>query len=114
MKAKARFPKRLRVMAEYASSGIWIVEPYGFFRHGMISHKRLGLPAELAAQFAEWIEWYWARLGSGPFDLAAFNQKGRSLALALKAFVGPNTEVVFEPETDDRGLRPSEVIQIPS
>lgn len=49
---------RLRVMADYLSSGIWIMKPVGPFRHAMISHKKIRLPADLAQQFNDWIEWY--------------------------------------------------------
>jgi hypothetical protein len=78
----------------------------------MMSHKRLGLPRELAHRFAAWIERYWDRADRKPFDTAAFNAEGRSLAIALKAFVGPHTEVIFEPETEDGGLGAPEVIEI--
>jgi hypothetical protein len=79
----------------------------------MVSHERLGLPAELASRFAAWIQRYWARADRKPFDTKAFNAEGRSLAIALKAFVGRNTEVVFEPETQDGRLGSSQEIQIP-
>jgi hypothetical protein len=105
-----RFPTRLRVMAEYASSGIWVAEPMGLFRHGMIEHKGLGLPDQLAASFAAWIERYWGRLQNG-FDIMAFNTEGRALAVALKAFVGADTEVVFQAEVEDGGLRAEETVQ---
>jgi len=97
-------------MAEYCSSGIWVTEPVGPFRHGMIDHKRLGLPKEMAERFAAWIEGYSGRLREG-FDARAFNVEGRVLAVALKAFVGPETEVVYEGETEDGGLLAPEIIQ---
>ena len=112
MAGQAVFPKRLRVMAEYGSSGIWVAEPCGLFRHGMIGLKRLRLPAELAGRFVAWIEKYWARLDHRPFDVVAFNAEGRSLALELKAFVGLETEVVFEPEAESGGLGAPEVIDL--
>ena len=107
-----RFPSCLRVMAEYGSSGIWVAEPFGPFRHGMVEHRKLGLPADLAARFAAWIEEYWARAEGRPLNVAAFNDEGRSLAIALKRFVGPNTRVVFEPELEDGGLGLPEIIEI--
>lgn len=105
------FPTRLRVMAEYDSSGVWVAEASGPFRHGMVGHEHLGLPPELASRFAFWIERYWARAGKGSFDVAAFNAEGRALAAALKSFVGEETEVVFEPETEEGGLGTPEVIE---
>ena len=46
-------------MAEYSSSGIWVIgggpKP---FRHGMIEHATLRLPAALARRFDDWIEAY--------------------------------------------------------
>jgi hypothetical protein len=109
--SKPQFPKCLRVMAEYGSSGIWVAEPCGPFRHGMIEYKKLGLPADLAARFAAWIEVYWAWAEGRPLDVAAFNEEGRSLAAALKRFVGPNTQVIFEPELEDGGLGQPEIIE---
>ena len=97
-------------MAEYGTSGIWAAESVGPFRHGMIGHKELGLPVELAAQFAAWVERYWARLRDD-FDAKAFNTDGRALAVALKEFVGSETEVVYEGEAEDGGLLPPEIIQ---
>jgi hypothetical protein len=101
--------KRLRVMAEYSSSGIWAAEPFGLFRHGMVGYARLGLPADLAARFAAWIEKYWRRLDGG-LDLVAFNVEGLELARALKRHVGASTEVVFAPESDEPGLRGDQII----
>lgn len=111
MAARRRLPKRLRVMAEYGSSGVWVAEACGPFRHGMIEHKRLSLPDGLAQRFAAWIERYWAVLDHRPFDVESFNAEGRSLAVALKAFVGAETEVVFEPETAEGGLGVPETIR---
>jgi hypothetical protein len=96
-------------MAEYGSSGIWVAEAVGPFRHGMIAHKKLGLSDELAERFAAWIERYWARLRDD-FDVKAFNAEGRALAVALKKFVGPETEVVYESETENGGLLAPQII----
>jgi hypothetical protein len=103
------FP-RLRVMAEYESSEIWAVEQMGPFRHGMVSYARLGLPTELAARFASWIESYLQRLNGGHFEASAFNAEGLALAQALKQHVGAATEVVFAPEAEDGGLLAEQVI----
>ena len=110
--AAVRVPRRLRVMAEYGSSGIWVAEPLGPFRHGMVEHKKLGLPDDLALRFAAWIEAYWARADHRPLDVPAFNAEGRALATALKRFVGPDTQVVYEPELEDEGLGPPEIIEV--
>jgi hypothetical protein len=90
-------------MAEYGSSGIWVIEPSGPFRHGMIEHRRLGLPKDLAARFEAWIESYWRILDkSVPFDKPAFVAEGRELARALKRFVGADVRVVYASEDDVR------------
>ena len=100
-----RFPEHLRVMAEYGSSGIWVVKPFGPFRHGMIEHKGLGLPDDVAHSFCVWIEKYWRVLDApAQFDAETFNLEGRKLARALKAFVGNDTEVVYVPINQDNTL----------
>jgi hypothetical protein len=96
-------------MADYSSSGIWVTEPVGLFRHGMIGHARLGLPSDLAARFNAWIELYWKNL-DGSLDLDAFNAEGLELAQELKQHVGRDTEVVFAPESEVAGLRPEQII----
>lgn len=82
--AKPPFPTRLRVMAEYGSSGIWVDGSVGPFLHAMARHRDLALPADLAARFVSWISWYWAKADKKPLDLKTFNAEGRSLAIALK------------------------------
>ncbi len=101
---------RLRIMAEYGSSGIWAAEPVGPFRHGMLSHGELGLTVQLAARFDTWIDRYWQRLDD-EFDAILFNAEGLELALELKRHVGPATEVVFAPESEDGGLEPDRVVE---
>ncbi len=110
MTRKKQHPfKRLRVMADYGSSGIWGATPVGPFRHGMVGYSRPRLPADLVARFEAWIEWYWQRLDGG-FEAAPFNAEGLELARALKRHVGPDTEVVYAPEAEDGGLEPEQVI----
>jgi tetratricopeptide (TPR) repeat protein len=75
----------------------------------MISHRHLGLPAELATSFEEWIALFGDR---GTLGLWEFNATGRTLAVALKTFVGPQTEVTFEPEDEDGGLAEAETIPL--
>jgi hypothetical protein len=101
---------KLRVMAEYGSSGIWAIEPIGPFRHGMLPHEKLGLPPELARQFESWISLYWKRTEPVPFDTVGFNAIGREAARQLKQFVGPETYVEYVPELPDGGLGPAEEI----
>jgi hypothetical protein len=106
-----RFPERLRVMAEYGSSGVWVVKPFGPFRHGMIGHKKLGLPDDLARGFREWIDKYWRVLDApAHFDAESFNLEGRRLAQALKAFVGSETDVVYSPISQDNKLEVEEQV----
>jgi hypothetical protein len=102
-------------MAEYESSGIWVVGQVGAFRHGMISHQELHLEAELSNRFDKWIYSYFGALPYQEFaeialDIDAFNAEGRELARLLKAFVGPDVHVEYVPETKT-GIGPSEVIQ---
>lgn len=111
-------------MAEYESSGIWVIGHIGPFRHGMIGHSSLDLPPELSARFDRWITHYLAcleddypdtkdgypELRDYTFDIATFNEEGRELARALKAHVGPECYVEFQPEAEN-GLGPAEVIE---
>jgi hypothetical protein len=80
---------RLRVMAEYTSSGICVIKPIGPFRHGMIEHKALRLPAKLAQEFNAWIEWYWDNLiEDGPaLDRAKYSLAGLDLTQKLKDWI---------------------------
>ncbi len=100
-------PARLRVMAEYSSSGIWVIDPGEFspFRHGMISYEQLGLPESLADEFKSWIAMYNNRLPDRKteINLQEFDRIGKDLAKKLKAFVGPNVYVEYEPEESDFG-----------
>ena len=91
---------RLRVMAEYASLGIWVIEGVGPFRHGMIEHASLNLPLALAQGFEAWIEGYNDNLGldGAIFDVHAFNAKGLRLATDLKRHLGPDVYVELIPE----------------
>ena len=108
-----KYPACLRVMAEYGSSGIWVVEPRGPFRHGMIEHQTLGLPADLAAAFDRWIEAYFMVLDDHEsFDVAGFNAEGRRLASLLKQVVGPDTRVLHASEAADGSLAQEEEVTL--
>jgi len=105
---------KLRVMAEYESSGIWVIEPVGPFRHGMIRHEALDVPSGLSSQFREWIDLYWQRIDediSSDEDTKKFNQTGRTLAKALKDYLGPNVYVEYIPELPDGSRGSSEIIE---
>ncbi len=92
---------RLRVMAEYGSSGIWVIGTKGVWRHGMIEHSSLRLPKELSAKFVEWIEEYYQILTDENFDKESFNKRGRELAQELKNIVGDEVYVEFIPEENN-------------
>ncbi|MCC6624923.1 MAG: hypothetical protein IT385_26990 [Deltaproteobacteria bacterium] len=101
----------LRVMAEYGSSGIWgSVARGGIFRHGMIEHAALGLPADLAAAFDAWIRRYEDEGPSGRLDAADFNREGLALAVRLAEWVGPGGHVEYQGEAPDGGLAPAIVV----
>ena len=103
---------KLRVMAEYASSGIWgfSEKQSGAFRHGMIEHSDLKLPKELRERFEKWISEYTKNNLSNELDTNAFNTEGRELAKLLKEHMGPEQYVEYQGETDDGDLLNAEVI----
>ena len=79
------------------------------FRPGY-SCEALFLPPELTSAFAAWIETYYGCLEPKTFDVDAFNRRGRELAQALKAHLGPDSYVEFVPEQADDGIGKAEVI----
>jgi hypothetical protein len=87
--AESKAELRLRVMAEYTSSGIWVIKPIGPFRHGMIEHKALRLPAKLAQEFNAWIEWYWDNLieDGAALDRKKYSLEGLDLTQELKDWI---------------------------
>lgn len=96
-------------MAEYCSSGIWVVGPSGPFRHGMIRHERLRLSAKLSRKFSRWIHEHDTRLPKGKLDLPRFNRKGRALMCELQKFLGPRCVIEYEPieELEDPEVDPA-------
>lgn len=98
-------------MADYHSSGIWVIETTLGFRHGMVSYEVLGLPDDLKGKFEKWIETYNTRLHNQSFDIKEFEHKGLELAKELKSFVGPSIYVEYNPEESDFGVAMEEVIQ---
>ena len=101
---------KLRVMADYGSSGIWSDGEIGPFRHGMVEHTELLLPPALAAAFDAWIDRYWDQKEWPQSTKETFNQEGRALAAQLKLFVGKETVVVFQPELWPTGLGQEELL----
>jgi hypothetical protein len=99
---------QLRVMAEYCSSGIWVIGKIGCFRHGMIEHSSLKLPPDLTQRFEQWIELYNENL-SDDFKLADFNNIGRGLAQDLKNHLGTES-IEFVPASIDGGVGETEII----
>ena len=101
---------KLRVMADYGTSGIWADAAFGSFRHGMLAHSELSVPPDLASGFDAWIARYWERKHWGLIDTESFNEEGRALALRLKHFVGGDIAVTFQPEQWPSGLGPEELL----
>jgi hypothetical protein len=99
---------QLRVMAEYCSSGIWVIGKVGCFRHGMIEHSSLNLPPDLAQRFEQWIELYDENSATN-FNLDRFNNIGRGLAKDLKNYLGIES-VEFIPESIDGGIGETETL----
>jgi hypothetical protein len=87
--AESKAELRLRVMAEYMSSGIWVIGEIGPFRHGMIEHKSLRLPAKLAREFNAWIEWYLDNLieDDAALDKAKYTLEGKHLTQELEGWI---------------------------
>ena len=93
-------PLTLRIMAEYAGSGLWVIESHGAFRHGMVTAHRLGLTLSLEQALDQWIALYHA-CQSPDFNTCAFNQEGRRLASEVKRQLGSRARVFFIAEKED-------------
>lgn len=104
---------KLRVMAEYCSSGIWLIGRHGVWRHSMIEHSSLRLPTDLSSRFEQWIDLYITQLDNANFDTESFNCTGRALAKELKSHLGAEVYVEFIPESDEgSGLGAAEEIKL--
>ncbi len=106
---------KIRVMAEYGSSGIWgfSEKGMGIFRHGMMEHYRLKLPRELSDRFDRWILNYEDMNlsdNTNKLDSETFNAEGRYLATELKKFLGRHRHVEYQGEDKDGKLLQSVVI----
>ncbi len=93
-------------MAEYGSSGIWKLSTGhgGAFRHGMVEHAALDLPAELASRFAGWIAHYEQHNLNGTLQTDVFNVEGWALAKLLSAQLGAGSRVEYQGEAANGGL----------
>lgn len=80
--------EKIKVMADYASTGLWDVDSYK-----MIEVDSLGLSEPLKKELSDWIAFYekncedWKPSEDRKldFDYAEFTQKGKELALKLKS-----------------------------
>jgi len=100
---KPQNPMKIRVMADYGSSGIWAFSdpPSKGFRHGMLEHHRLKLPKALSDAFDLWIQRYEDEAPKDWFDVDAFNAEGLRLAILLKQHLGPHRHVEFQGENQE-------------
>ncbi len=100
---KPQNPMKIRVMADYGSSGIWAFSdpPSKGFRHGMLEHHRLKLPKSLSDAFDLWIRRYEDEAPKDCFDVDAFNVEGLRLAILLKQHLGPQRYVEYQGEGGD-------------
>ncbi|MEW5786815.1 MAG: hypothetical protein AB1899_03065 [Pseudomonadota bacterium] len=97
---KPQHPMKIRVMADYGSSGNWAFSdpPATGFRHGMLEHHRLKLPKTLSDGFDQWIRRYEDEAPSDRLDIDAFNADGLRLAILLKQHLGPDRHVEYQGE----------------
>lgn len=105
-------PKKLRVMADYSSSGIWVIDPGKFapWRHGMISYEVFGLPEELSIRFSDWIKIYDKNLSNEGLD-KDFDKIGLQLARELKKFLGQDVYIEYEPQKSSFGKDMEKVLE---
>ena len=98
---------QLRVMAEYCSSGIWVIGKIGCFRHGTIEHSTLRLLPDLTQRFEQWIELY-EENSAANFNVFEFNNIGRGLTQDLKNYLGTGS-IEFIPESIEGGIGETEI-----
>lgn len=104
---------KIRVMADYGSSGIWAFSdpPSKGVRHGMLEHHRLKLPKGLCDAFDRWIQRYEDESPKDGFDTASFNAEGLRLAALLKQHLGPIRHVEYQGEELDGSVMKAVVIE---
>lgn len=97
---------KVRVMAEYGSSGLWGFSdgPAGAFRHGMLEHHRLKLPRELSDRLDRWILFYEDQSLLPQTDVAALNAEGLQLAQQVQQHLGPTRHVEYQGEDQNGEL----------
>jgi hypothetical protein len=110
---KPQNPMKIRVMADYGSSGIWAFPdpPSKGFRHGMLEHHRLKLPKALGDAFDLWMQRYEDEAPNDLLDIESFNAEGLRLATLLKQHLGPHRHVEYQVEHEE-GDSPSAVVVI--
>lgn len=100
--------KKLKVMADFSSSGIWDGET-----GCMIDHENLPLDDNLIAEFEQWIHYYsesykkdYSTLKKG--TAKKLNEWGKKLAQKLKA-INKEYEIFYQGE-DETGIKDLERI----
>ncbi len=91
-------PKRVLVMAEIGSSGIFDASGPDPESRTMLTHVQLGLPPDVRRRFEHWLGLFWD-ISNRPtsFDLGKTNEIGRVVAEALKGFLGAAVVVEYQP-----------------
>lgn len=90
--------KAVRVMGEWESTGIWLVESVSGFRHVMLQYDTLGMPRQLAQEFEEWSRGF--GMYTDWIELVKFEAKGFDLAVKLKCFLGDAVTVLYAGESN--------------
>jgi hypothetical protein len=110
---KPQNPMKIRVMADYGSSGIWAFSdpPSKAFRHGMLEHHRLKLPKALSDAFDLWIQRYEDEAPKDGFDVNDFNAEGLHLATLLKQHLGQNRHVEYQGEGREGSVLAAVVVE---
>ena len=92
-----------RVDIDYCSNGIWETPKscYGSMGH-CCGYEEFHLPEWLLQRFSFWELWHdqWQPIDELPedFDWDSFNAYGRSLAVDLKYYLGPDVSVDYDNE----------------
>lgn len=109
---QAQHPMKIRVMADYDSSGIWAFSdpPARGFRHGMLEHRRLKLPKALSHAFDLWIRRYEDEAPQDLLDIDSFNGEGLRLATLLKQHLGPARHVEYQGEHAEGSAPPVAIV----
>ncbi|MBD3405836.1 MAG: hypothetical protein GF411_06870 [Candidatus Lokiarchaeota archaeon] len=96
--------KRLRLMAEYKSTGIFVESPRPLI--GEISHDHLNISPELSEAIFRWIDEFdswlnWDDPMNSPSvpekEINRFNKQGEELMKQLQKELGPSIKVRYVP-----------------